>query len=76
MKVLGICMVTGKRNIASMLSEEETLKMVLDSSTNDNIILYYNVGCLTLFTSIPKDDPNSLEISKQFFHYLRYGKIN
>ena len=68
-------MVTGKRNTATMLSEEERLKMVLDSSTKDHIILYYNVGCLTLFTSIPKDDPNSLEISKQFFNYIRC-KIN
>jgi hypothetical protein len=69
-------MVTGKRNIVSMLSDEEKLKMVLDSSTKDHIILYYNVGCLTLFTSIPKDDPNSLEISKQFYSYLKYGTFN
>jgi hypothetical protein len=59
-----------------MLSDEEKLKMVLESNTETNIILYYSVGALTLLTSIPKDDPNAMEYSKQFYHYLRYGTFN
>ena len=59
-----------------MLSEEERLKLVLESNTENNIILYYSVGALTLLTSIPKDDPNAMELSKQFYDYIKYGKIN
>jgi hypothetical protein len=55
---------------------EESLKQVLEYNTENNIILYYSVGSLTLFTSIPRDNPNCTELSKQFYDHVKWQQSN
>lgn len=53
------------------MTTEEELKLLFKNNTENNIILYYSVGSLTLVSSIPKDNPGCIELSKQFYDHVK-----